>query len=428
MGIANQKFRRLERLRLIFLLLLIFCGLIMIQFKIPNPVLKDQIIEINKTGVYLVAVFLAVFAVLWNFFSPKKFIQRELSFFAESVVYLIGITLVVYFTGGTYSLFSFLYFLPVLNVASNLNFKYSIATTVLATLLLSLPLVGTSPHISFSDSFNLYLVNLFGIFLVTALGRFLITELTVINKRQEQLKIEQLQQLDKIKDEFVFIIAHELRSPITAIRGYLELINTDTKVKIEDNLKNLLNRSFSTANKLATLVSLLLEVARIETGKISFYFQKIDLKDSIDFVLSSMRKDIEGKEIQLTINVPTENLILIDKERLEEILVILIENAIQFTPEYGKILISSQISDKHVLLSVADSGVGIPDDMRNKLFEKLYTENTNTGDVKIKGYGIGLYVAKQLLLRMSGDISFESVLGKGTTFTLKLPKYWAFGK
>lgn len=427
METTNQKYKRLERLRLIFLVFLIICGLVIIQMKLPNPILKDELIEVNKTGIYLVAAFLSAFALIWNFFSPKKLIRKEVSFFAETVVYLIGITLVVYFTGGTYSLFCFLYFLPVLNVAANLSLRYSITTSVLAGLLLSLQIVLNRAN-GVSDVFNLYLVNLFGILLVTALGRFLVTELTVINERQEQLKVEQLQQLDKIKDEFVFIIAHELRSPITAIRGYLELISTDTKVKLEENLKNLLNRSFSTANKLANIVSLLLEVARIETGKISFYFQKIDLKNSIDFVLSSMKKDIEAKEIQLTVNVPKENLILIDKERLEEILAILVENAIQFTPEYGKILISSQTSEKHVILLVADSGVGIPEDMKGKLFEKLYTENTNTGEVKVKGYGIGLYVAKQLLLRMNGDLKFESVLGKGTTFTLHLPKYWAFGK
>jgi two-component system phosphate regulon sensor histidine kinase PhoR len=282
--------------------------------------------------------------------------------------------------------------------------------------------------IASSEASNLFLVNLFGIVLVTALGRFLVAELNIINKKQQELKIEQLQKLDKIKDEFVFIIAHELRSPITAIRGYLELINTDPKNKVEDNLSSLLNKSFSTANKLASIVSMLLEVARLETGKISFYFQKIDIRNSIDFVVSSLKKEIKEKEIQMTINVPKENLILIDKERLEEILMVLLENAVQFTPEYGTILISSQTSEKHVILAIADSGVGIPQNMKDTMFEKIYTENNNSGEIVVKGYGVGLYVAKQLLLKMNGDIKLESLVGKGTTFTLTLPKYWAFGK
>ncbi len=427
METKTQKFKRLERMRVIFLVVLILCGLIVIQMTLPNPVVPNQILVVNKTGVYLVAVFLLIFSFCWNFFFPKKLLEKEFAFFVETVVYLMAITLVVSFTGGTYSPFNFLYFLPVLNVAANLSLKYSIATSVLAALLLSLHIIAKDKKIGLSDSFNLYLVNLFGILLVTALGRFLVDELTIIHKNQEKLKVEQLQQLDKIKDEFVFIIAHELRSPITAIRGYLELITTDPKAKIGDDLKQLLSKSFSTGNKLATIVSLLLEVARIETGKIRFYLQKIDLKTSIDFVLTNLNKDIAVKGIELTVDVPTEHLILIDKERLEEILAILLENAVAFTPEYGKILISSQVSEKHVLLSIADSGVGVPEDMKTKLFEKLYTENEGSGEVKIKGYGIGLYVAKELLVRMNGDISFESVIGKGTTFTLKLPKYWAFG-
>lgn len=423
-----QKFKRLEKLRLFFLISLIVCGLIIIQIKLPNPIIRNEVLDINKIGVYLVAVFLISFALIWNLFIRRRFAKIDLAFFTETVVYLVGITLVVNFTGGTYSLFNFLYFLPVLNVAANLNLRYSIITSIFAGFLLSVHIISDYQKIGLSDSFNLYLVNLFGIGLVTALGRFLVTEMTIIHKKQEQLKVEQIQQLDKIKDEFVFIIAHELRSPITAIRGYLELITTDAKSKVEPNLKNLLHKSFSTGNKLANIVSLLLEVARIETGKIRFYFQKIDVRSSIDFVLENMQHDVSEKSIQLTIDVPKDNLIFIDKERLEEILIILLENAIYFTPEYGKILIATHTSDKQLKLSVSDSGVGIPEEMRPKMFEKLYTENTNAGEIKVKGYGIGLYVAKQLLMRMNGDISFESVLGKGTTFTLTLPKYWAFEK
>ena len=117
---------------------------------------------------------------------------------------------------------------------------------------------------------------------------------------------------------------------------------------------------------------------------------------------------------------------MVDKERLEEILGIVIENAAVFTPEFGKILISTQSTDKHILLSISDTGVGIPEEVKSKIFDKFYTENTKTGEAKLKGYGIGLYVSKQLLLRMGGDISVESIVGRGTTFTLHLPKFWSF--
>jgi signal transduction histidine kinase len=421
----QEKFRRLEKLREIFVLIFVFVGVIIIQFPLPNPLSKTPI-EFNYTGIYITAALIVAFAILWH--RLFKFRMREESkFFIETIIYILGIHVIVFFSGGTYSYFTFLYFLPVLNTAANLNLKLAVSASIFTSIVMGTHLYKFVGQDDFINAFSLYFLNLFGVWLVTALGRFLATEVLVILKRQEEFELEQLRQLDKLKDEFVFIIAHELRSPITAIRGYLELISTDESQKMDNNLKSLVQKSFSTSNKLGTIISLLLEVARVETGKIRFYLQKIDLKDSVDFVVAELKREVQEKEIQLTVNVPKENYLMIDKERLEEILHIVIENAIFFTPEYGKILISTQLTEKQVLVSVSDTGVGIPEEMKEKLFDKFYTEDTTSGEIKIKGYGIGLYVAKQLLLRMNGDITFESIAGRGTTFTLHLPKFWAFG-
>ncbi len=421
----HEKFRRLEKLREIFVIVFVLVGVIITLLPLPRPLSKTPL-EFNYLWVYVVAALLVVFALGWHRLVSFR-MKEEIKFFIETLVYIIGVHVIVVFSGGTYSYFTFLYFLPVLNTAANLNLKLSLIASIFTSLILGSHLYRFIGHEDFINAFSIYFLNLFGIWLVTALGRFLATEVLVILKRQEEFELEQLRQLDKLKDEFVFIIAHELRSPVTAIRGYLELISTDKDQKIEGNLKALLQKSFSTSNKLANIISLLLEVARIETGKIRFYLQKIDLKDSVDFVAGEVKKDALEKEIQLTTNIPKENYLMIDKERLEEILHIVIENAIFFTPEYGKILISTQTTEKQVLVSISDTGVGVPPEMREKIFDKFYTEDTDSGEVRIKGYGIGLYVAKQLLLRMNGDITFESIIGRGTTFTLHLPKFWSFG-
>lgn len=422
---THEKFRRLEKLREIFVISFVLVGVIITRLPLPSPQSKTPI-EFNYFWVYVVAALLVIFAVGWHRLTSFR-MKEEVKFFIETLVYIIGVHVIVVFTGGTYSYFTFLYFLPVLNTAANLNLKLSLIASIFTSIILGSHLFRFIGHEDFINAFSIYFLNLFGVWLVTALGRFLATEVLVILKRQEEFELEQLRQLDKLKDEFVFIIAHELRSPVTAIRGYLELISTDKDQKIEGNLKALVQKSFSTSNKLANIISLLLEVARIETGKIRFYLQKIDLKDSVDFVANELKKDALDKEIQLTTNIPKENYLMIDKERLEEILHIVIENAIFFTPEYGKILISTQTTEKQVLVSVSDTGVGVPPEMREKIFDKFYTEDTDSGEIRIKGYGIGLYVAKQLLLRMNGDITFESIVGRGTTFTLHLPKFWSFG-
>ncbi len=419
------KFKRIERFREIFVVVFILLGIIILQFPLPSP-FGTEILPKYFPGIYSICVFLIIFAFLWHRILPTKLFSQEMKFFIETLVYLTAILFIVHFTGGTYSYFTFLYFLPILSTAANLPQRYAIASSIYASVVMSFHLINFLDKGDFGNAFSIYILNLFGIWLVTALGRFLVTELVIIQRRQQEFQVEQLRQLDKLKDEFVFIIAHELRSPITAIRGYLEIITTDKKIKLSEPLRNLLIKSFSTGSKVATIIALLLEVARIETGKIRFYFQKIDLREAVEFVLHDLRSEIEQKEIDLTLNVPKETLILIDKERFEEILAILVENATFFTPEFGKILISTQATDKHVLFSISDTGVGIPDEVKAKIFDKFYTENSNTGEVKLKGYGIGLYVSKQLMLRMGGDITVESIVGKGTTFTLHLPKFWSF--
>lgn len=422
---TNTKFKRIEKMREIFVVVFILLGLVIIQFPIPGPYGSEPL-PIYLPGIYFLCIFLVVFAFAWHRLVPDKLLSHEMKFFIETLVYTTTIMFIVHFTGGTYSYFAFLYFLPVLNTAANLPLRYSLASSIYASIVMSFHLINFLGKSDFGDAFSVYILNLFGIWLVTSLGRFLASEIVVIQKRQQEFQVEQLRQLDKLKDEFIFIIAHELRSPITAIRGYLELITTDPNIKIDQPLRNLLLKSFSTGSKIASIIGLLLEVARIETGKIRFYFQKLDLRDAVEFALHDLRRQMEQKEIELTIEIPKESLVLIDKERLEEILAILIDNAVVFTPEFGKVLISTQTTDKHILLSISDTGVGIPEEVKSKIFDKFYTENTKTGEVKLKGYGIGLYVSKQLLLRMGGDVTVESIIGRGTTFTLHLPKFWSF--
>lgn len=426
---AQNKSKKSEQIREVFTVVFLLLGFLIIQLPLP-PSLSPHPEPINKVGVYLVGLGLVVFAFIWHRLVPRTFLG-EAKFFVESVVYQFAITILIAFAGGVYSYFTFTYYLSILNISANLNRRYSITLALLTTGLMSLllfqPFVQNHFSNDFPNALSIYILNVFGIWLVMTLGRFLANEVVVVRQKEEEFQVEQIRELDKLKDEFVFIIAHELRSPITAIRGYLELITTDPSQKIDPVLKTLLLKSFSTSNKLANLVSLLLEVARLETNKIRFYLQKIDLKPSVDFVLGELKREIEQKELKISYNVEADNIVLIDKERLEEIINIVVENAIKFTPEFGRINISTQRTEKHILLVISDTGVGVPNDIKARLFEKYYTENSNTGEVNIKGYGVSLFVAKQLLIRMNGDITCESVLGKGTTFTLSLPKYWSFG-
>lgn len=255
--------------------------------------------------------------------------------------------------------------------------------------------------------------------LVVAYGRLLSNEVSAAKQKEEETKVEQIEEVSKIKDEFVFIISHELRSPITAIRGYLELLSDSSK-KVNSNLNSLLAKAFYTANKLANLVSLLLEVSRLETGKIKFYVQKTKLKEAVDATLSEISIDAQTKHISLTSDVGENDEVLIDPERLVEILTILIENAVRYTPEYGRVEIAAAHSLAGIDVKISDTGIGIAPGLIEHLFEKFYKIKAGDGK-ELKGTGFGLYVCKNLLKAMRGDISVESKLGKGSTFTIHLP-------
>ncbi|MDP2671728.1 MAG: HAMP domain-containing sensor histidine kinase [bacterium] len=406
-SISKENLKRQERLGEYFTYITVIMGLIIIQLPFP--------FEINRPIVILIALSTAAFSVVWHRLTPKDFTGRTKNFI-EAVVDVVAISLVVNFTGGLNGYFLFLYFLPILNVAANmpLSFTFGIVASAFSFITIQglADLETAGPKVLSVLGFHIWAIGL-----VASYGRLLSSEVSNSKKKEEDVKIEQLEEVSKLKDEFVFIISHELRSPITAIRGYLELLLNESSVKAAANAK--LSKAFYTANKLANLVSLLLEVSRLETGKIRFYIQTINVKKTVEDALKGISTDAKEKKIDLVVSVPANYQVSVDPERLIEILTILVENAVRFTPEYGRVKIGSQRSLSRLTLSVEDSGAGISDEVKKHLFDKLYTQATN--DKEIKGLGLGLYVAKSLMKAMKGDLEVKTARRKGTTFTLIFP-------
>ena len=257
--------------------------------------------------------------------------------------------------------------------------------------------------------------------MIAAYGRFLGGEINLAQKKQESIKLEEINEMEKLKDEFIFIVSHELRSPITAIRGYLEILTKEYSSSLNQKTKAVLQKAFSTSNKLSNLVTLLLEMARLETGNIHFFVQKVSIKDSLGRVLYNMEIDIEQKNIDMRVKIPPNLQAKIDQERLEEILSIIIENAVVYTPEFGRVDVVAKKAKENIELTVADNGVGISEERKERLFEKFYTEKTGVGHSTIKSINIGMYVVRELISRMGGEIKVESKVGQGTKFFMKIP-------
>ena len=410
--LVREKHIRLERINEIGTYLVIISGLLVIQLPLP--------FDLNKNIIYLVAFLAGIFAVFWHRLLPKKFSGLNKNFI-ESLVGITGLFLIVINTGGVRSYFYFLYFLVVLSSAVYMPLRASIALAGVVNFLTLALAFGSFNTREFSLDISIVALQIWSIWLILAYGRYLSGEIGVAKKREEDIQLQEIREVDKLKDEFIFIISHELRSPITAIRGYLEFLISDSVGEINEKTEVILKKAFITSNKLSNLVSLLLEAARFETGKIHFYVQNTSIKEILDKVLYNLNFEIEEKNLDVRADVDEKLAVKIDSERFEEMLNIIIGNAAVYTPEFGKVEAKARKLDSMVEIKISDTGIGMSPEKIEHLFEKFYIEETGLGEKTIKGTNIGLYVVKELLSKMGGGIVVRSKVGEGTTFTISLP-------
>ncbi len=235
----------------------------------------------------------------------------------------------------------------------------------------------------------------------------------------ERRRIEdELKKSERLKTEFMNIAAHELKSPVTPIKGYLDLIISDknTSKKIKDWAKV----SLRNAERLLGLVNDILDVSRLDTDTMRFEMEKLNTVEILDEIVEDMKPVIENKNIKFISQIPkTLPSIMGDRFRLSQVLKNLFVNAIKFT-DNGSISIITEKKNDHILIKIIDSGIGISKDEVKKVFNKFYQAYTGD-DRKNEGTGLGLFICKEIIEKHGGTIWVESTLGKGSTFYIKLP-------
>ena len=241
---------------------------------------------------------------------------------------------------------------------------------------------------------------------------------------QLEKSILQLRKIDEIKSEFVSIASHELRTPLSAIKNAIQLVLTGKTGAINEAQVKFLSMAERNINRLMNILNDLLNLSRIESGKIQMRFEELNLGDLIDFILSSFKTQVEGKGIKLKMEVPQKvPAVYGDHEKVEQILTNLVGNAFKFTPEGGEIVISVKPYDgngKMMAIAVKDSGIGIPADQLDKIFEKFHQVEGSL-QRSVGGTGLGLGTSQGLVEVHQGKILVESEVGKGSTFTFTLP-------
>lgn len=239
-------------------------------------------------------------------------------------------------------------------------------------------------------------------------------------EESQKKELAKAQEVARLKDEFVFFATHELRTPITAIRGFLELISYGAE-RFPRDLKNNFHAIVQASNHMNTLVDDLLEIARSEAGTLGIQTAPVDFVPVINGVLEETAPLIKEKLIKLTVYVPKSMNVLCDAGKLEEVLENLVSNAIKYNKEGGSISVSAFIipDEKRLFVEVRDSGYGIPKDKQDRVFGKFFRALTrNTSGVI--GTGLGLFITKMLIEKMGGEMAFSSVEGAGSTFTFTL--------
>lgn len=255
--------------------------------------------------------------------------------------------------------------------------------------------------------------------------------------KETNLKLEKL---ERLKSEFISIVSHELRTPLTSIKNSLDILMTGKCGEINDAGSKFLNMAKRNVQRLAGIINDLLDLSKIEAGKMDFHFKNINIHQVIDYVKSTLSILAKDKNIELLTD-ETDSLpeIFADSQRLEQVLTNLVSNAIKFTPEGKKIIISSKLTNAenievhpyfqeeieklkgdYIIVSVKDEGIGIAEKDLLHAFDK-FAQIENSLSRKVGGSGLGLPIAKQLLDAHNGAIWCCSQLEKGSEFSFAIP-------
>lgn len=223
------------------------------------------------------------------------------------------------------------------------------------------------------------------------------------------------------KSELIAIVSHELRTPLAAIGGYAELLALDIRGPLTDPQRADVQRIHEAQAHILGLVEDLVGYSKLETGRLRFDISDVIVRDVIEAVVSLVRPQAEAKEITIAV-VPShlQAIALADAERLRQIVVNLMSNAIKFTQRGGNIWISDAADECHVRIHVRDDGIGIPAGKLESVFEPYV--QLAIGTTQERGWGLGLPISRDLARAMNGDLVATSAPGKGTMFTVQLPR------
>lgn len=234
---------------------------------------------------------------------------------------------------------------------------------------------------------------------------------------------EKLRQMDETKDDFISMASHQLRTPLTSIKGYTSMVLEGDVGKITGQQKKLLNQSFFSAQRMVYLIADLLNVSRLKTGKFVIEPISVNLADVVEEEVGQLKETAESRSLKLIYSKPKKFAeVMLDDTKTRQVIMNFIDNAVYYTPSGGHIEIKLHETPSTIELRVEDDGIGVPKSEQPHLFTKFYRAG-NARKKRPDGTGLGLFMAKKVIVAQGGALIFESQEGKGSTFGFTFSKH-----
>jgi signal transduction histidine kinase len=228
--------------------------------------------------------------------------------------------------------------------------------------------------------------------------------------------------VEQMKSEFVSNVSRELRSPLTSIYGFAETLLRDDVLFGDEERATFLGYIASEAGRLTAIVDRLLAVARLDSGDLQVQLSPTDVSSVVSEVVASAKQSLVLDGHEFVLDLPSEPLSVdADRDKLRQIVMDLVENAVKYSPGGGTVRVSACRRDDAVEVTVDDEGIGIPQAEQGRIFAKFYRAETSGRDLASGGTGLGLFIAKELLAAMRGRIWVSSTESEGSSFVFSLP-------
>ncbi len=254
--------------------------------------------------------------------------------------------------------------------------------------------------------------------------RFNITLQSKVDDATRQLRRtnQKLEALDETKDDFISMASHQLRTPLTSVKGYLSMVLDEDAGKVNETQRKMLNQAFVSSQRMVYLIADLLNVSRLKTGKFVIDWAPVDLSKVIQEEISQLMETAEARGVKLTYKKPADfPTVKLDETKTRQVIMNFIDNAIYYTPAGGHIDVQLEDHIVSIELKVVDDGIGVPKTEQHHLFTKFYRAR-NAQKARPDGTGLGLFMAKKVIVSQGGSVLFESKENMGSTFGFNFPK------